>query len=253
MPWVDSLLDGRTGLDTLLLFFAVVLMPAISAFTGWQLAHKSAERRNLVSRYWQTLIRGWLVAVVILAVWYRTGRPLGTLGLHWPIGPRGLWGFGFDLLLVVASTMQLMRLPQIARKTPDKAKAVLERLKITPRTGAELAMFLVVAVTAGVWEELLYRGFLMWFLAPDGPATAVIGSSLIFGLGHAYQGGRGVLVTAGVGLVFALAYALSASLWWLMVAHALIDIHGGIAAYRLHRSPAPIQPIVLAMSLAKIR
>lgn len=244
MPWVDSLLAGRTGLDLLLLFFAVVLMPALSAFTGWQIARKPAEQRNLVSRYWQTLIRGWLVAVVVLAVWYRTGRPLGMLGLDWPIGPRGLWRFAVDGLLVVASAMQMTRLPQIARKSPDKAKVVLKRLKITPRTKAQLAVFLAVAVTAGVWEELLYRGFLMWFLMPDGVAVAVIGSSLVFGLGHAYQGARGMLVTAGVGLVFALAYAATASLWWLMLAHALVDIHGGIAAYRLHRllGPAGVEP-----------
>ena len=115
----------------------------------------------------------------------------------------------------------------------------LARLKITPRTRSELAVFLGVAVTAGVWEELLYRGFLMWFLLPAGVAAAVIGSSLIFGLGHAYQGGRGILVTAAVGLVFAIAYALTTSLWWLMLAHALVDIYGGIAAYRLHRLIPP--------------
>jgi membrane protease YdiL (CAAX protease family) len=242
MARIDSLLTGHTGLDLLLLFFAVVLMPALSAFTGRQLARKPAERRNLTSRYWQTLTRGWLVAIVVVAVWYRTGRPLGTLGLDWPIGTRGIWGFGFDALLAVVSAMQLARLPQLARKSPEKARAVLERLKITPRTKTQLLVFLAVAVTAGVWEELLYRGFLMWFLAPRGLAVAVIGSSLIFGLGHAYQGGRGMLVTAGVGLAFALAYAATASLWWLMLAHALIDIHGGIAAYNLHRLLAPASP-----------
>ena len=233
MPWLDSLLVGRSGLDILLLLFAGVLMPALSAFTGWQLARKPAERRNLLSRYWQTLVRGWLVALVVVAVWYRTGRPFAALGLDWPIGARGLWGFAFDALLAVAFATQLTRLPQLARKSPDKGNAVLKRLKITPRTRTELSVFLAVAVTAGVWEELLYRGFLMWFLAPAGVVTAVIASSLIFGLGHAYQGVRGMLTTAAVGLIFALAFAMTRSLWWLMTAHALVDIYGGIAAYRL--------------------
>src|SRR5436305_7329563 len=223
----------------ILLFFAVVLMPTLSAFTGWQLARKPAERRNLIPRYWQTLVRGWLVAIAVLATWHVAGRPFTTLGLGWPIGTRGLWGFGFDALLVVAFTGQLTRLPQLARKNPGKARMALARLKITPRTRSELAVFLGVAVTAGVWEERLYRGFLMWFLLPAGVAAAVIGSSLIFGLGHAYQGGRGILVTAAVGLVFAIAYVLTTSLWWLMLAHALVDIYGGIAAYRLHRLIPP--------------
>ena len=152
MPWLDSLLAGRTGLDTLLLFFTVVLMPALSAITGWQLARKPGERRNLVSRYWQTLIRGWLVVIVVVAVWYRAGRPLGSLGLDWPIGARGLWGFAVNALLVSASAMQLSRLPQLARKSPEKAAAVLKRLNITPRTSQQQTVNLAVPETAGEWE-----------------------------------------------------------------------------------------------------
>jgi membrane protease YdiL (CAAX protease family) len=98
----------------------------------------------------------------------------------------------------------------------------------------ELAVFVPVAITAGVWEELLYRGFLIWFLAPTtGLAGAVLISSAIFGLGHAYQGWRGVLTTALVGLIFAVLYVASGSLWWLMLAHAIVDIYGGIAAFRI--------------------
>jgi membrane protease YdiL (CAAX protease family) len=243
MPWPDSLLAGRTGLDILPLLFAAVLMPALSAFTGWQLARKPAEQRNLVQRYWQTLVRGWLVAIVVVAVWYRADRTFAALGLDWPIGSRGLWGFAFDALLMVAFAMQLKRLPELARKSPEKANAVLKRLKITPRTGTELSVFLAVAITAGVWEEMLYRGFLVWFLAPAGLVAAVVGSSLIFGLGHAYQGVRGMLTTAAVGLIFAVAFAMTQSLWWLMMAHALVDIYGGIAAYRIWRL-LPHEPAV---------
>lgn len=246
MPLLHALFAGRSWLDTFLLVFAVAIMPAISALRGWQLARTPAERRNLTARYWQTLLRGWLVAVVVVVVWYAARRPLATLGLDWPIGMRGVWGFVFDALLAVVSAMQLAKLPQLARNSPEKAKAALKRLKITPRTREQLTVFLAVAVTAGVWEELLYRGFLMWFLAPAGVAVAVIVSSLIFALGHAYQGIRGMLVIAVVGLVFAVAYAATGSLWWLMLAHALVDIRGGLAAYRLHRLLA--RPVAIPSS-----
>ena len=42
-----------------------------------------------------------------------------------------------------------------------------------------------------------------------------------------------MLNTGLVGLVFAGLYAFSESLWWLMLAHALVDMNGGIAAFRM--------------------
>jgi membrane protease YdiL (CAAX protease family) len=95
-------------------------------------------------------------------------------------------------------------------------------------------VFLLLSLTAGVWEELLYRGFLVGFLEPRaGLLAAVVLSSAIFGLGHVYQGRRGILNTGLVGLVFAGLYALTRSLWWLMLAHALVDMAGGVVAFRI--------------------
>ena len=174
-----------------------------------------------------------------------TGRPFAELGLDWPVGLRGRVGFGLDAIAMILLTLQLARLRTLDADKLDKARATLKRIKIAPRSLGELAVFILVAITAGVWEELLYRGFLLWFLTPTaGLAGAVAISSAIFGLGHAYQGWRGALTTGLVGLVFALLYVASGSLWWLMLAHAMVDIYGGIAAFRLGRlfrraEPAP--------------
>ena len=119
----------------------------------------------------------------------------------------------------------------------------MEELKITPRTRNELLLFVLVAITAGVWEELLYRGFFIWFLVPvTGVIGAVAISSLIFGIGHIYQGRYGVVNTGLVGLAFAILYLLSQSLWWLMAAHAVVDIYGGALAYRvMHMRDAAVK------------
>ena len=108
----------------------------------------------------------------------------------------------------------------------------MKEIKITPRSRREFIVFLLVAITAGVWEELLYRGFLLWFLVPYvGLIAALVLSSLIFGVGHVYQGWRGIPRTAAIGLIFAIAYAWSGSLWWVMLAHTILDIYGGIISY----------------------
>lgn len=223
-------------LDTVLLLFAVVVMPAFSAMAGARMSRTPPEQRKLLPRYWQTIARGWVVTAVLVAYWHWMGRPFVWLGLDWPIGISGWLGFGFDVLIAIGFAFNATRLRRMLSGNLEKARRALQQIKITPRTKAELALFMFVAVTAGVWEELLYRGFLIWFLTPSiGLIGAAIVSSIIFGLAHAYQGWRGMVVTTAVGLALAVMYLATRSLWWLMVAHALVDINGGVVAFRLAR------------------
>ena len=115
----------------------------------------------------------------------------------------------------------------------------MRQIKILPRSNGEFALFLGVALVAGIWEELLYRGFLIWFLIPYANAAgAIYLSSAAFAIGHLYQGWRGIPRAGAVGLIFAAAYVLSGSLWWLMALHALVDLFGGCFAWRLMRRSA---------------
>lgn len=97
-----------------------------------------------------------------------------------------------------------------------------------PNTGAERAAFALLSLSAGVCEEVLYRGFLIRLLhegalaLPVGGALAI--SSLLFGLGHAYQGWKGMLSTTIGGLALGLVFLLSGSLIPGVILHALMDL-----------------------------
>lgn len=229
-----SLLQSHSDFDLVLLFLAAVFMPLVSALAGAQLAKRNTA--SLLPRYWQTIARGWLVAILVLLTWRWLGRPFSQLGLDVPVGFRGLMGFVAVGAAALVAAVQFLRLKSLTPEQTERARKAIAGVKITPSTRVELAVFILVALSAGVWEELLYRGFLIWFLAPlTGVAGAMVLSSLIFGLGHIYQGLRGVLLTSAVGLLFATAFVFTGSLWWLMGAHALIDIYGGSVAFRVKR------------------
>jgi CAAX protease family protein len=87
-----------------------------------------------------------------------------------------------------------------------------------------------MALVGSVTEEILYRGFLTLLAGLWG---AVLISSIAFGLGHIYQGWMGVVRTSCIGLAFGVAYALTNSLWWLMLAHTMFKSFGGLVAWRL--------------------
>jgi membrane protease YdiL (CAAX protease family) len=123
----------------------------------------------------------------------------------------------------------------------------MERLEpMLPHTRAELALFLKLALTAGVCEELLFRGYMIWYLShwlPIYPAAGL--ASLLFGIGHIYQGWRGVLTTGMVGAFLAAVFLLTGSLFAGMAIHALMDAHSGQlmqAAYERERALAAAEP-----------
>src|SRR5438132_1468120 len=91
-----------------------------------------------------------------------------------------------------------------------------------------LAAVLVVAVTAGVCEEVLLRGFgfayVRW-LWPSSPDWAVVAmTAAVFGLDHLYQGARGVILTGLVGAVLGSVVTSTGSLLPAMAVHALVDL-----------------------------
>ena len=84
--------------------------------------------------------------------------------------------------------------------------------KYLPHTSGELRSFVGVSVTAGVVEEIVYRGFVFWYLGQWMPLWAVvIVSSAAFGLGHSYQG------------------------WLPIIAHVLLDALQGAAILEILR------------------
>ena len=98
----------------------------------------------------------------------------------------------------------------------------------------EARVFSGVAITAGICEEVLYRGYLLWYLQSLGLGRgAVVVAIVAFGLAHAYQGIRGSVVTGVTGAVFMGLYLLTGSLVAPIVLHATVDLANGLMAYRL--------------------
>jgi len=102
-----------------------------------------------------------------------------------------------------------------------------------PQDRDETRAYLAFTPFAGFGWEILYRGFLLWWLAPlVGIIAAVSISSLAYGLAHGWQSqaqGIGSIVSA---FLFTIGYALTGSLWWLIAIHTALPLVGLLAAWR---------------------
>ena len=97
---------------------------------------------------------------------------------------------------------------------------------------------IVVWTLAAFGEELIFRGYLMNTLArilgnkKEGWIFACIINSILFGLGHTYQGISGVILLAIVGLLYALFYLGSGrNLWVPILMHGLYDTSAFIVIF----------------------
>jgi|SRR5208282_756863 len=97
---------------------------------------------------------------------------------------------------------------------------------LNPRGAAEAALWVMMSISAGFCEELVYRGYLQkQSLALTGNvALAVVAQAVLFGVGHWYQGVKMVIVITVLGVLFGIFAHWRKSLRPCMMAHAWGDI-----------------------------
>ena len=90
---------------------------------------------------------------------------------------------------------------------------------------AEFLLAAVLVAVVAVAEETIFRGYLLLRLQAllRGPALAVLLSSVIFSLGHGYEGSAGLATVGVMGAVFAVIYLWRRSLVAPIVMHFLQD------------------------------
>ncbi len=128
--------------------------------------------------------------------------------------------------------LNLRRVGKVPLERRGPLQAVAER--ILPQSTVELLPYLALAITAGICEEFLYRGFAMAVLVHVGLQAwaVVLLSSILFGLAHSYQGRGGVVLTVLIGLALGagrIAYdSLVPAIFW----HSAVDVVAGTAGPR---------------------
>jgi hypothetical protein len=175
----------------------------------------------------------WAFTLCVLGAWIVRSRPWSALGLA-PQDPKAA-ALGFVLAVAYAAAGMRARRRVIGK--PESLVRLRSRLAsasaLLPRTPSERLGFAGLSLTAGICEEILYRGYLPWYLgAWTAPWVAIGASCVLFGFAHVYLGFQHVVRTAIVGAALALVVVLSGSLLPAMFLHATMDLLAGDLAFR---------------------
>ncbi|MCH9003885.1 MAG: CPBP family intramembrane metalloprotease [Proteobacteria bacterium] len=220
--------------DTLFILIILLLLAVVFPLLGVRDYRLLLRRTNegvadaRVKFYKGVLVFHWPLTIGLLAWWLLSGNSLESMGLI-PVADGWPWAaIGVGVFAILAQVIYLAIVSRNADKLTEVKKQIGDLANLAPQTPREDRLFDMVSITAGVCEEILYRGLLLATLVSlvgTWPAVAI--TSLIFGLGHAYQGISGIAKTGLVGLVLALLTVSSGSLFIAIVLHAVIDLTSG--------------------------
>jgi membrane protease YdiL (CAAX protease family) len=233
-----------TAFDHAVTLALAAIFPAYAAWDVPRLAQRvAADPVNARTRdyLWSMAIQ-WGLTLALIAAWWWAARPISHLGLRLPESPAAWW---WTLAIGGVGVAIFGQQAYLVATSPDAQAKVRKQLEaqpgvqtVLPANPREARAFCAVAVTAGICEEVLYRGYLLWYLLtlwPGRLAIAAAAAALIFGVGHAYQGARGIVNTAIAGGISMAVYLLTGSLLAPILLHTTLDLANGLTAYRVLR------------------
>ncbi len=232
--------DYHFFINVLLFTVVVLLMLLLYPLTGYYQSKRLKEQMMagyFTKEQWyrSSLIWSWVPAAIIVSVSLLSGSSLYDLGFRLP--SRDVNDVNTSAYLIALSVSILYFLYNIycilslkfSKKTRMEHAAKLHpSIKLMlPSTKSEKKVWILLSLTAGITEEVQYRGYLFMaflLLFPHlNPLYAVVISTLLFSLGHIYQG-KEALKPMMAGLALSLIFYFTGSLYIVIALHSLQDL-----------------------------
>ncbi|UCC78599.1 MAG: CPBP family intramembrane metalloprotease [Candidatus Zixiibacteriota bacterium] len=215
--------SGLPLTQKILLLFLLIGYPLLSILFN---IIESGETVEIESRISQIYIPTFCIHLIILGgIWLgmkKSGGSLGELGL----GNKDITFSNFlsgIIFFVGAFALMIIIKSSIARSgyLPDKDFAY-----VLPVTFDEKLFWVMLSVSAALFEEICFRGFIISRLKKisGNYLVGALAGSLAFSMGHLYQGTAGVILTFIYGMLFAGLYIARKSVFPCIVAHFLQDV-----------------------------
>ena len=214
---------GAAELETPARAFTVVLIGLLPPLLLVQAAAAPEEFEHLpvAPVYVSSMAFIWMLGIAALWAGTASGFTHEQLGLRTlPVASLLAWTGGL--------TLAALSIAVLGRALRWTESPLLEWL--LPKSPRERAVFALVSLSAGIGEEMAFRGFLIPALrvASGSMFIAVAVSSLAFGMMHSYQRIGGALRASALGALLATPMIVTGSVIPSMAAHAAFDLLVGL-------------------------
>lgn len=173
----------------------------------------------------------WLTVAFI---WYGVSRygvrVRDLIGGSWRRPLAVLRDLAIAIGFLIISGLILNGVRHLLKAVPNQAIR-----NLLPHSSIEFVLYIMLALTAGICEEIIFRGYLQrQFTAVTRAAAAgIVLQGITFGASHGYQGWKYMVIIAVFGIMFGLLAQWRRSLRPGMLAHFLQDGVGALLARHL--------------------
>jgi membrane protease YdiL (CAAX protease family) len=214
----------------------IVLLAMLGEWAYFSVEHANEMRTvaapNHMLLYLRTMAFEWAMFAFIYYGIRRRGVTLRDLvGPRWSTARKVQIDIGIGLAFFGVSVVALALAGRLLHDTSS-----LEVVRfMSPSGPVEMAMWMVLSLTAGICEETIFRGYLQrQFISwTKVPAVGILVSGAFFGACHTYQGTKHAIAIAVQGVLFGILAAWRRSLKPGMISHAVQDSIGGIVLNRM--------------------
>jgi uncharacterized protein len=191
----------------------------------------------------------FIMAAVIVSVWLLFNRPLTELGLTESITATSSWLWAvvaFALLYALDTVISVSTKKRLAASINDWKK----RTPFMPTKKRELPGFFLLCLCAGIFEEVVYRGYLVTYYSYLFESSAarqslsVVLPALVFSMSHFYQGTKAVIKIFIFSVFFGYIFIQSGSLLIVMLIHLLVNVAGGLLGILYIKEETPQNEVV---------
>lgn len=168
-------------------------------------------------------------SLLVMTAWNISGRPWFGLGFDLPVvHAYALIGI---FLIILLYSIDLIH-GWINKK--EMMKKIQDLSYIVPTNWEEYKHFIFLAFSAGICEEIIFRGFLVSYLVEQlkdlsgGYILAIIIPAIAFSVSHIYQGWWSVLKIFCISTLLGVIFYYSGSLLWVVILHVAIDLISGL-------------------------
>lgn len=191
----------------------------------------SGEPSVRIKHYTSTILLLWGVALPILVLWAVSDRGWDALGFRLQTDLMSLSGWALAALITAYFIYQNV-LVSASQKVRTQFRETLSKDAVMsgflPHSAEDRHLYNLLSITAGITEEIIFRGYLIWafglFIPLWGAALCAL---VVFTLLHAYQGPKNLPAIFLMGGLVTLIFVLSGSIWPAIAVHIFVDILNG--------------------------
>lgn len=240
-----------TWFDHLYFLVIAVVIPIMSVMSGnaideledEDLAVINGDKKHL---YYSNGLLLWIGALLVTTSWVLTPKSFTLLGIAWPKIDNRIWMYS-AILLAIYAIDTAVNVYHHYKNTEEEDEKGME--VVLPHTWMEYLHFCFLAVSAGVCEEIVYRGFLINYfkeVLPTSPYAlqlAILIPAVLFSLAHLYQGWFNVIKIFSISILFSNIFIYSESLLIVVLIHVLVDLISGFVALMLYKRDVKLKGI----------